>query len=72
MVARHVFFFIHLRFLKIITGFLSKMGEIILFSVVTNFQRCFPLCIVYGSIIPPEYIYYDYHNYAILPPIKSV
>jgi len=72
MVARHVFFLIHLRFLKIITGFLSKMGEIILFTVVTIFQRFFSLCIVYGSIIPPEYIYYDYHNYAIMHPIMIV
>jgi hypothetical protein len=46
-------------------GFLSKMGEIILFTIVTIFQRFFSLCIVYGSIIPPEYIYYDYLNYAI-------
>jgi hypothetical protein len=41
------------------------MGKIILFTVVTIFQWFFSLCIVYGSIIPPEYIYYDYHNYAI-------
>jgi len=63
MVARHVFFLVHLRFSKIIKGFFCKMGEIILFIVVTIFQRFFPLCIVYSSIFTPEYIYFVYDNY---------
>ena len=66
MVARHVFFLIHLHFLKIITGFSGKKGEIIPFTVVTIFQRFFSLRIVYRSIITPEYIYFIYHGYTIM------
>ena len=69
MVARHVFFLLHLHFLKIITGFLSEIGEITLFFVVTIFPRFFPLCRDYGSILRPEYIYFVYHNYMIIDQI---
>jgi hypothetical protein len=51
-------------------GFLGELGEIIRFAVVTIFQRFFSLCIVYGSIIRPEYIYFVYHNYPIMDLIR--
>jgi hypothetical protein len=51
-------------------GFLGESGEINHFAVVTIFQRFFPLCIQYRSIIRPEYIYFVYHNYAIMDLIR--
>jgi hypothetical protein len=69
MVARHVFFLLHLRFSKIIMGFLSETGENTLFFVVTIFPRFFPLCRGYESILRPEYIYFVYHNCMIMDQI---
>ena len=47
-------------------GFLGEFGEIIRFAVVTIFQRFFSLCILYGTIIRPEHIYFVYHIYPVM------
>ena len=51
-------------------GFLGEFGEIIRFAVVTIFQRFFSLCILYGTIIRPEHIYFVYHIYPVIDMIS--
>jgi len=51
-------------------GFSGEFGEIIHFAVVTIFQRFFSLCILYGTIIRPEHIYFVYHIYAVMDWIR--